>query len=318
MSASHLQSRAVDHLVLPTVGLDLARARLSALGFTVAPVGIHPFGTANCCVFLADGTYLEPLAVADAAAAETAARNGNVFVARDAQFRQVAGEDGLSAVVLSTDDAAADHDWFEQANISAGSMLDFSRAFVDPAGNSAVASFRLAFAMQASSPAAFAFTCQRINPPPTDRTVLQTHENGAVALASIVAVSDDPAVSAAFLANVGQTTLEVAPDSPTSRHPGTLDEQSEDRVSGTHSATVSLRNASIEFLDPDAYLRRHGRPAPKGSGLRYAAIRFTVTDLSATETLLRQRQVAFTESGADILVASAPGQGVDFLFGEVH
>jgi hypothetical protein len=315
MSASHHQPRAVDHLVLPTVGLEVARARLVSLGFTVAPVGIHPFGTANCCVFLADGTYLEPLAVADSAAAETAIASGNVFVARDASFRQVAGDEGLSAVVLSTDDAAADHDRFEQAGISAGSMLDFSRAFVDPAGNSAVASFRLAFATEASSPAAFAFSCQRINPPPADRTVLQAHDNGAVALSSIVAVSDDPAASAAFLANVGQTTVMVALGA-TGRHPGTQDERSEGCVSGTHSATVSVRNASIEILDADAYLHRHGRPAPKGSGLRYAAIRFTVADIGATKALLRQRQVAFTSSGADILVASAPGQGVDFLFGE--
>ncbi len=168
MNAKHQGPRAVDHLVLPTAGLDVARQRLSLLGFTVAPVGIHPFGTANCCVFLADGAYLEPLAVADASAAEIAIADGNVFVARDALFRQVAGDEGLSAIVLTTTDAAADHARFVETGISAGKMLDFSRAFVDPAGNSAVASFRLAFAAEASSPAAFAFACQRINPPPAD------------------------------------------------------------------------------------------------------------------------------------------------------
>jgi hypothetical protein len=46
----------LDHLVLPTGSLEVARARLAALGFVVAPTGIHPFGTENCCVFLADGT----------------------------------------------------------------------------------------------------------------------------------------------------------------------------------------------------------------------------------------------------------------------
>ncbi|RVA54992.1 VOC family protein, partial [Mesorhizobium sp. M7A.F.Ca.CA.001.08.1.1] len=55
----------LDHLVLPTQSLEVARARLAALGFVVAPTGIHPFGTENCCVFLADGTYLEPLSVGD-------------------------------------------------------------------------------------------------------------------------------------------------------------------------------------------------------------------------------------------------------------
>ncbi|RUU90742.1 VOC family protein, partial [Mesorhizobium sp. M7A.T.Ca.TU.009.01.3.1] len=31
----------LDHLVLPTHSLDVARARLTALGFVVAPTGIH-------------------------------------------------------------------------------------------------------------------------------------------------------------------------------------------------------------------------------------------------------------------------------------
>ncbi|NKC02735.1 VOC family protein [Ochrobactrum haematophilum] len=45
-------ARSVDHLVLPVEQLDEARARLSLLGFTVAPNAQHPFGTANVCSFL--------------------------------------------------------------------------------------------------------------------------------------------------------------------------------------------------------------------------------------------------------------------------
>ena len=52
--------RPLDHLVLPTRSLEIARQRLSALGFVVAPTGVHPFGTENACVFFAGGTYLEP------------------------------------------------------------------------------------------------------------------------------------------------------------------------------------------------------------------------------------------------------------------
>ena len=194
-------------------GLAVARARLAALGFTVAPIGIHPFGTANCCVFLADGTYLEPLAVADAAAA----RDRHCQLATSSS--RVTRCSGRSPARRAsrpwscrTDDAAADHDRFEQANMSAGSMLDFSRAFVDPQGNSAVASFRLAFAAEALSRGAFAFSCQRINPPPSDRTVLQTHANGAVALSSIVAVSDDPANIRSVPCRTSPSDCSLAPE----------------------------------------------------------------------------------------------------------
>ncbi len=82
----------LDHLVLPTTSLDCARTRLTSLGFVVAPTGVHPFGTENCCVFFADGTYLEPLAVGDERTAATAVGEGNVFVARDRAYRDTCGQ----------------------------------------------------------------------------------------------------------------------------------------------------------------------------------------------------------------------------------
>src|SRR5262245_2548519 len=129
----------IDHLVLPTADLRVAAARLSALGFTVAPVGVHPFGTTNCCVYLAGGTFLEPLAIGDAAAAALAVRAGNVFVSRDAAFRMHDGQEGFSAIVFGTANAVADHERFNRHGISAGEMLEFSRPFVDAAGSSDIA-----------------------------------------------------------------------------------------------------------------------------------------------------------------------------------
>jgi len=64
MSVSPRKPRNVDHLVLPVSDLGTSRERMTALGFTVAPEAVHPFGTENACVFFADGTYLEPLAIA--------------------------------------------------------------------------------------------------------------------------------------------------------------------------------------------------------------------------------------------------------------
>src|SRR5690606_25434611 len=100
-----MTTRSIDHLVLPTADLEIARARLRALGFTVAPEGLHPFGTKNACVYFADDTFIEPLAIADDALADEAMAAGNVFVARDRAFRAARGEEGFSAVVLATEDA---------------------------------------------------------------------------------------------------------------------------------------------------------------------------------------------------------------------
>ena len=158
----------LDHLVLPTRDLETAHARLGALGFTVAPQGTHPFGTVNRCVYFADGTFIEPLAVGDAGAVGQAAASGNAFVGRDRAFRTRNGEEGFSAVVFGTDDADADHARYAAAGGSAGRRLDFSRPVVDASG--------------------------RV------RAALQAHPNGAVRIREVAGVADAPAGKLRFLA----------------------------------------------------------------------------------------------------------------------
>lgn len=184
--------RLIDHCVLPVADLDTARRRLKSLGFTVAPEGRHPFGTFNACVYFADDTFLEPLAIADPQEIATARADGNVFIERDAVFRRTHGEEGFSALVFKTDDAEADHHAFDRAGISAGPMLTFSRTFVDAGGASGTASFKLAFAADSSETGTYLFTCQRIGQPKVDRSALERHDNGALAIKAIVAEAGQP------------------------------------------------------------------------------------------------------------------------------
>lgn len=174
----------IDHLVLPVESLSIARQRWTDLGFNVAADAVHPFGTANACIFLSDGTYLEPLAVHDRALADKCRQEGNGFVARDSQFRLAGSSEGLSAFVLRSSDSDADQARFADLGISGAQQLAFSRKVIMPSGEPAEASFRLAFAELASR-RLFAFTCQRINTSlPTSGKPVE-HLNGAVGLASI-------------------------------------------------------------------------------------------------------------------------------------
>jgi Glyoxalase-like domain len=287
--------RPLDHIVLPTADLGIARERLSALGFTVAPVGVHPFGTENACVYLADNTFLEPLVVGDAAKAEEAVAAKNVFVARDRQFRARYGEDGLSAVVFGTEDADADHNTFVDAGVSAGDRLDFSRPFTDASGKADMASFRLAFAAEADAPDAFFFTCQRANVPQVDRSALQAHANGAKRIASIIACVDDPASHARFFESVANAQAQPAANGRT---------------------LVTLPNAAIVLVDPAAFTADTGLAAPAGN-LRLAAVVFGVASLTQTKNLLRANVIEFDHRGNRLIVPSAPGQGAIFVFEEL-
>ncbi|MGL4489218.1 MAG: VOC family protein, partial [Rhizobiaceae bacterium] len=178
-------ARPLDHLVLPTASLYTARSRLGSLGFIVAPVGVHPFGTENACVYFADGTFLEPLAIGQRETAEAATLAGNAFTARDAAYRFRRNQEGFSAIVMGSNDAKSDHQQFIRTGISAGQVLDFGREFETPDGKKARMDFRLAFAADLRSPDFFGFTCERINVPKSDRSKLVAHENSVTSIRSV-------------------------------------------------------------------------------------------------------------------------------------
>ncbi|QPC93169.1 VOC family protein [Mesorhizobium sp. INR15] len=283
----------LDHLVLPTQNLDTARARLAALGFIVAPTGVHPFGTENCCVFLSDGTYLEPLAVGDEHAAMAAIANGNVFVARDRTYRDSRGDEGFSALVLGTDSADSDHARYAEAGISAGEILSFSRAFADPSGKSDIASFKLAFAANDTQADAFLFACERVNAPKVDRTALQAHANGAEGMVEIIAVSDAPATQSR-LVSIATGAVEQS---------GTI---------------FHLPNATLTLLDPEAFEARFGLATGMPSKFRFAAIVFSVRSIDALSRLLAANAINHDIRGNGIIVRPAPGQGAAFVFQETR
>jgi hypothetical protein len=282
----------LDHLVLPTASLAAARARLTSLGFIVAPTGIHPFGTENCCVFFADGTYLEPLAVGNEQVAASAIAGGNVFVARDRLYRASLGDEGFSAVVVGTDDADADHARYVSAGLSAGDVLSFSRAFADAAGKSDMASFKLAFASGSGATDAFLFACERINAPKIDRTALQAHANGVTGIAEILAVSGVPSEQARLVSTVAGMKQESG-------------------------AVFDLPNAVITVLEPAAFAARFGISAGAPTELRFAAVVFSVRSADTTARLLAANAIQYDIAGNEIVVQPASGQGAAFIFREI-
>ncbi|RKE84816.1 VOC family protein [Rhizobium sp. AG855] len=296
MTETNPAPRAVDHLVLPVIDLDTARHRFTQLGFTVAADARHPFGTENACVFFGDDTYLEPLAIGSREDCLEAARIGNVFVARDQAFRFRRG-DGLSAIVVKSDDAEADHARFVAEGMSGGDLLRFSREFRFPDGRTVEGSFRLAFAADLRSPDFFAFSCQRVNPLPADRGALLVHANGAVGLARIVLCEDNPSDFQYLLETVlGQ------------------------RAVTAHSFGLSMAtaNAIVDALTPEGLAANYGLPNSRSErGLLAAVVVVKSRDLGVTEACLAANGVRYHKTGARLVVAPEKGQGVAFAFEEL-
>ncbi|MGD9479000.1 VOC family protein [Shinella sp. G-2] len=288
--------RPIDHLVLPVSELGIARERLTALGFTVARDARHPFGTENCCVFLADGSYLEPLGIANREECEDAARAGNAFIARDQAFRFRRGLEGFSAIAMATNDAQDDDRRYSTAGLSGGDVLEFSRDMLLPDGTAATGSFRLAFAADLRSPDFFFFASQRVRPLPSDRAALEAHENGVVALAEVVLSEQNPT-------DFQYLVQEAA------------DEREVEALS--FGMSVDTPRGRITVLN-DAGLQGFYGIAPETTdrGLKGRAIVFKVSSLSACRQLLTGRGIGYREQDERLFVPPAPGQGVLFVFGE--
>ena len=289
-----LSLRPLDHLVLPVVDLSTARLRLSALGFAVAPEARHPFGTANACIYFADSTYLEPIAIADRQLYEQSLATTE-FVRRDRAFRFLNGDDGLSAFVFKSADAARDHDEFARAGLAAGDLFSFSRPFMKADGSEATAGFRLAFAADLRAPDLFFFTCERLQPLAPDASLIG-HQNGVTGVSELLLCEDNPMdfePLLQMLSGAGEAVI----------HP--------------EGFTASLPSTALSVFTHAHLQSRYGiERKSHRRGLSAAAIIFETADLSNLSDILQANEIAATEAEGSIVVPPAPGQGVTFIFRE--
>lgn len=294
MKQSVKVARPLDHLVLPVSNLEIARDRLNALGFTVAPDAIHPFGTENCCVFFKDDSFLEPLAIAHRETCEKAALRGNVFVGRDQVFRFRKGDNGFSAMVFGTNDAEKDHKEFRKENFSAGKMLKFMRDVDDGKGNIDKAGFKLAFTHDPRSPDSFFFTCERVNPPKIDKSELQRHKNGALGIKEVVLTESNP------------TDFQYV-----------LQEVINQREVDSHSFGMDLKSgsANIAVYTPAGFEAYFGeRIKCHSRGMRLRAFVVGVKSLAKAKSVLNKSKIAFDEIAGRLVVKPEIGQGYFLAF----
>ena len=287
--------RPLDHLVMPVADIRIARARLAVLGFTVAADARHPFGTENACVFFRDKTYLEPLGIASEPECAATAKAGNQFTARNNAFRFRNGPEGLSAIVMGSEDAEGDHAGFRVEGISGGDILQFSRVMKLPDGSEITPTFKLAFAADLRAPDFHGITCQRINVPPADRSALEKHENGVTGIKSVILTEPVPGDFEDFVKKV-------------------VDQHA---TSGSRTGvTIPTANADIQILNAEGARDYVGLDVAAGRGLRGALVVFKVADLTATETLLASNGITFNKHNALLIVPHQPGQGVPLAFSE--
>jgi glyoxalase-like protein len=282
--------KGLDHIVHAVRDLDAAADLYRRLGFTVGARNRHPWGTHNHLVQL-PGFFIELLAVV-----EPDKLGGEGFAALFGTFNRLflTRQQGLSFMMLESDDACADAAAFRHAKIAASDALTFEREGTGPDGSTVKVGFSLAFARDARAPDVGFAVCQQHYPENFWNPAFQHHANSVCGIAGAVLVAENPTDHHIFLsAFTGEREL----------------------VATSGGVAAPTPRGDIRIMDPAAFHDRFGVAAPDITrGARLAAVRFTVRDRDALLAALRRGGIAFAAHMDAIVVAPQAALGATLVF----
>jgi hypothetical protein len=281
----------LDHIVHAVRDLDAAAEFYASAGFTVGARNRHPWGTHNRIVQLRN-CYIEILEVAEPEKIAPHGEHAFSFGAFNRDF--LASRQGFSMLILNSRNAADDARSFAAAGIGGPKVFDFERDGAKPDGTRVKLAFSLAFARDPNSPDVRFAVCQHHFPENFWDPAFQVHANGARTVPGAAMVADNPTDHHIFLkAFTG--------------------------VSDLHSSSIGIKahtgNGDVEIMDQVSFRDQFGvAPDVKGEGMTLNAMRFTVSDIAAVETLHRQHGIASERHVGRLVVPPDVGHGATLIF----
>ncbi|WP_234050463.1 MULTISPECIES: VOC family protein [unclassified Xanthobacter] len=283
--------RGLDHVVHLVRDLDAAGETYDLLGFTVGSRNAHPWGTENRIV-QTPGFFIELLQITDAAKIPAAEPGHFSFGAFNANFLSTCGE-GLSMMVLEGTNAAAEQALFDQAGFGGFEPVEFSRKARRPDGQEVDVGFALAFAQEPASPDFAAFTCTQTHPENFWSVDLQRHSNMVSGVSGVVLVADTPVEHQAFVNTLTDVPLLRARDD---------------------WYVAQTPRGQIDVMSRPLFTERYGVPAPKGPGLRVAAVRFATTGAEELRRSLAARRMVEESIAGVVVVPPRSAAGATLVF----
>ena len=282
-------ARGLDHIVHAVRDLDAAATAYQRLGFSVGARNRHPWGTHNRLVQF-PGFFIELLTVAEPEKLGGDALS-RLFGAPSRDF--LSKHEGFWALLLESRDAAGDAAQFAGAGIAAAPAVRFEREGRRPDGTTVKVAFSLAFARDAAADAGFA-VCQQHFPENFWNPAFQSHRNGAVAVAGVVMVAENPSDHHVFLsAFTGEREL----------------------LATSNGIAVKTPRGTIEVMTPAAYASHFGVAAPDiAEGARLAALILAVRDGASLATMLADANIGMASRMGRIVVGPQTMMGAAIVF----
>lgn len=282
-------ARGLDHIVHAVRDLDAAAAVYRGLGFTVGARNSHPWGTHNRIVQF-PGVFIELLTLAEP---DKLGSDGisKLFGAYNGDF--IARHEGLSLLILHSDNAEADEADFRATRIGVGETMRFEREGRRPDGSPAKLAFSLAFAEDRDSPEIHFAVCQHHYPQNSWNPEFQKHANSVSRAAGVVAVAEEPQRHRAFL----QAFCGVDP------------------TAAGDGLQITTPRGVIDVVTPKSFVARYGVAAPDlTEGMRLAAIRFAVGNAALLQNAPELAGIAGLYAGNTAIIGANDAMGAVLIF----
>lgn len=279
--------RGIDHVVWEVRDLELARGHFARLGFTLTPSAQHPFGTGNSLAQFGS-SFLELLTVVEPERIVPMAEGHYSFSAHAARFLDA--REGVSMLVLSSVDAAADNRVWQQRGLRTFETVDFAREATLSDGSVVTVAFSIAFAVNPLMPEIAFFVCQQHAPEHFWKADFQKHATGATDIIQVTLIAERPVDHSEFFER-------LLIDGSVSSDPDRL--------------LCQAPRGRIEVISPARAEASFPKGAlPDASGVcGLAAVHVAVADLDETRRILDAGGVSYFPEPSRMVVPAADAHG---------
>ncbi len=200
------KGRPIDHVVVVSADLAGAAAGYREHGFTLTPRASHQdhMGTSNHLAQFANHSFIELLEVDRPDGLDphdfTAVPPRFGFGAFNRDF--VRGGNGMSMLVLASDDARGDLAGYEALGLQTYAPFDFERQAKLPDGSQVTVGFSLGFVTDPALPGIAFFVCQQHAPEYFWKPPFQQHANGAKGISTVYIAAAAPREHEEFFAKL--------------------------------------------------------------------------------------------------------------------
>jgi catechol 2,3-dioxygenase-like lactoylglutathione lyase family enzyme len=197
----------IDHPLILVRDIDAARELYASLGFTMTPVGKHPWGTSTSLAMF-DGCLLELMSIYDESLIDVSPTGDFRFgrLIRD----HLAEREGISMQALNSTDAAADAAVVMKRGIVCQGSIEFGRDVILPDGGRDRTATTLKILYDPQFPRLTNFICQQHKPELIYVPKWMAHPNGATGICQLTVLAPlalQPRIRARFIGLYGAEAI---------------------------------------------------------------------------------------------------------------